>query len=337
MKRFLTLLAAIMIVMTAVAQSAGIVLSYNKGQELKFYGANQLDKAIEDAELNDTIYFGPGQYDLSVLPEHNGDWSKKLIKPLTFIGTGSHSEGTRLIGEYNIDIVIDSSLNDANRFISFEGINLEDAGISSYSDLTELKLVNVKLYRFVDKYSDVEDQESIINRLIIDRSNIQRLYLANFLIRHVSVNNTKITYYLSGGCDSSYGVATFDHCFIQEISEDFVGLVKHSLIHTTSAGEQASFDNSGLYSDENENSSKTECIFLSYYIIDRVDDDPSSLGNCNDGTAYGTLGGTTPYTLYPQYPTADVSDNVDTGKPNSFVEYDALNKKLTISVKLLGE
>lgn len=123
MKRFLTLLAAIVMAMTAMAQNAGIVLSYNKGKELKFYANYELNKAIDDAEVNDTIYFGSDYYNIDVLPKYkdNRDWVQ-INKPLTFIGSGAQDGGTKLSGDMYIFLNIDASLDHVKKVFSFEGI-----------------------------------------------------------------------------------------------------------------------------------------------------------------------------------------------------------------------
>ena len=67
-----------------------------------------------------------------------------------------------------------------------------------------------------------------------------------------------------------------------------------------------------------------------------LDDNPAQeFGNCSDGTYYGTLGANNPYSLYPSYPTADVSEDAN-GKPKSFIDYDSINKNMKVTVKLLG-
>lgn len=71
MKRVLSFIVAVMSVMTAMSQSSGIILSYNKGEQLKYYKNDQIAQAVNDAEVNDTIYFGPGDYKLQNLPEYN--------------------------------------------------------------------------------------------------------------------------------------------------------------------------------------------------------------------------------------------------------------------------
>lgn len=336
MKRFLTFLAAIMMVMIAMAQSSGIVLSYNKGKELKFYASDKLNDAINDAEVNDTIYFGPGVFELV----------STITKPLTFIGSGAHSEGTYLMpADYNsndyravtIQLKIDSQLDKSKKTISFEGMNIagnyyHEVHIQSSSDIEVLKFVNVRL-------NDFKDHESyVIGNFILDRCCLEYLDLGHFTTKHVSVNNTKFdTYpygYVIGGCDSSYGVATFDHCYIHYIRSSFVGLIKHSIINTTYAGSDAALENCLWYKD-NGDSSKTDCKNLNHPNIYDYESLYSEI--CSDNTVYGTRGGETPYTYYPQYPTADTSDDPDTGKAKSYLEYDALNKKLTIKVKRLGE
>ncbi|MDE7408766.1 MAG: hypothetical protein K2N09_01955 [Muribaculaceae bacterium] len=319
MKHFLTLFATIIMVMTAMAQNAGIVLSYNKGSELKFYSYDQLHKVIEDAEVNDTVYFGSGTIDISVLPTYNNNYQWcQINKPLTFIGAGAQEGGTKLSGNKYIFLNIDPSLDHMKKVFSFEGIEFpSDRRIMPSSDLRDLKFVNVKS-GYIDK-GNSQEKTFVVDNLIIDRCSFYQLSLKNFSTKKATINNTKIAV-LEGGCDSS-GVATLEHCSISRISSDVIGLIKYSLYETDFSGTQCVLENCFRINSD----------------LDRVDDNPSSLGKCDDGTVYGTLGGQTPYTLFPQYPTPDTSIDSNTGKPKSYVEYDSLNKKLTITVKRIGE
>lgn len=187
------------------------------------------------------------------------------------------------------------------------------------SDLKEIKFVNVK-NSYIDKgYSQTE--AFTVDNLIIDRCDFDYLDLRNLSTKNASINNTKI-FRLDGGCENSYG-ATLNHCSIASIGSDFVGLIQYSLIGDGLSGTQCVYEN---------------CHYTgSSFNLYKLDDNPSSLGKCDDGTVYGTLGGQTPYTLFPQYPTPDTSIDPNTGKSKSYVEYDGLNKKLTITVKRLGE
>ena len=103
MKRILTLLAAITMVMSAMAQSAGITLSTNNGEELRFFRADQLQQAIDEAQANDILYFASGYYDLNQI-------NHKITKPLTFIGTGAQGVdkgGTNFSYSYYNNLEID--------------------------------------------------------------------------------------------------------------------------------------------------------------------------------------------------------------------------------------
>lgn len=333
MKRFLTLIVAIMMFMLAMAQSSGIVLSYNKGKELKFYSSDQIAKAIEDAEVNDTIYFGTGTFSLNSLPRYNN--CRQITKPLVFIGSGAHSGGTFFNLVSNLYLNIDSSIDEGKkRLFSFEGI---DFGNSYYilpaSDIEVLQFVN-SVCKFAD-YNDLSSYyQPVIVEFKIDRCQIGILDMRRYKTKHINVNNSKISS-LYGGCDSS-SVAVFDHCFMEGISKEFIGIIKYSLIRGIEAGNDTQLEDCYWYADGG-NSYKINCKQIKDSNVKKYDDDPSILGNCEDGTVYGTLGGKTPYTLYPQYPTIDTSIDPNTNKAKSYVEYDSLNKKLNITVKRLGE
>lgn len=338
MKRVLSFIVAVMSVMTAMSQSSGIILSYNKGEQLKYYKNDQIAQAVNDAEVNDTIYFGPGDYKLQNLPEYNNYYYRCINKPLVFIGSGAHDGGTRFTHNGFADrlyLTVDPAVDESKRIFSFEGINIDGPDFVPHSNIKKLKFSNSK----IDYIYDRVDGESLeeypyIDELIIDRSNLNYLRLDFCLTKHVSVYNSKI-YQVYGGCDSSFGVATFDHCYIDLMVDNFIGLVQHSLVRdANSASPQASLVNC-LY-DYSGSSTKDECTYYSGD-YNELDNNPSSLGMCNDGTYYGTLGGKTPYTLYPSYPTADNSVDPDTNKAKSSIDYDELNKKLTITVTRLGE
>lgn len=346
MKRFLTFLAAIVIVMAAMAQSSGIVLSYNKGTELKYFAPNQLAAAINEAAVNDTIYFGLGNYDLSGLPgyEPSHDGSDKLInKPLVFIGSRAYGYDenyniTKFTNIGNLYISADSSLDESKQKYCFEGIDINSEWGNSTSIRPASNLNEVKLANFSGRYSDenqYQEQQFVINSLIVDRCLMVELYLNSFQTRCADIHNTFIVSSIGGGCDKDFGVATLDHCLISNINSNFVGLVQHSLIETTSADNRTSLEDC-YYRYEYGDAYKDGCTQIDKN-IGEINWDPSKLGkNCNDGTAYGTSGGVTPYTLNPQYPTADISIDADTNKAKSFVDYDNVNKKLTITVNLLG-
>lgn len=345
MKRFLTLLAATVIVMAAMAQSSGIVLSYNKGKELKYFRPSELADAINEAEVNDTIYFGLGKFDLSGLPSYKSSSSDKHIdKPLVFIGSCAYGYDenyniTEFANVGNLYISADSSLDESKKKYSFEGIDINSSYnnneyyIRPASDLNEIKLAN-----FSGKFSDAnkyEDEQFVIKNVIVDRSLLTKLNLYTFKTRCADIRNTFIVSNIDGGCDKDFGVATLDHCFIGAIYSNFVGLVQHSLINYTHADNQTSLVDCIYYNDDG-NSYKDGCSNINSD-LGPFNWDPSKLGkNCNDGTPYGVRGGLTPYTLHPQYPTADISVDGETNKAKSFVDYDNVNKKLTITVNLLG-
>lgn len=336
MKRFFSLILAIAMVLTAMAQSSGIVLSYNKGKELRFFKADQLSLAMDEAENNDTIYFGPGRYGIG----------SKITKPLTFIGTGCHSNGTYLYpltssSDYSSEplyLEIDPRLEEDKKVISFEGMSFAPYNtnnsiyIRPCSNLKLLKLVSTSISTLFD------NKDFVIDNLIIDKCILSFLELSNFTTKHCTVNNTIIRinngyYNVKGGCDSKFGVATFDHCFLEKLDDDFVGIVKHSIIHTSDAGSDALLENCLYY--RTYGTPETECTWINSENIYQYETEYETQ-KCNDGTLYGTRGGSSPRTPYPPYPTADTSAD-STGKAKSFLDYDALNKKLSITVKMLGK
>lgn len=342
MKRFFAIIVAVLSVMTAMSQSSGIILSFNKGEQLKYYKYDQIGQAVNDAEVNDTIYFGTGEFDLRSLPEHGYSSYRCINKPLVFIGSGAHDGGTKFKNDYasRIYLKVDSLMDESKRIFSFEGISINGSVVVPHSNIKQLKFSNTKIETIQDRVErEVIEEHPYIDELIVDRCSIHYLRLDSCLTKHVSVNNSKLQD-VYGGCDSSTGVATFDHCYIAYLQENFIGLVQHSIIYRANyTGSQTSLENC-QYRDVNSAVMKDECTqILNGYESDiaNLDNDPSSLGMCNDGTLYGTLGGKTPYTLYPSYPTADTSVDPDTNKAKSNVDYDDLNKKLTITVKRLGE
>lgn len=343
MKRFFAIIVAVLSVMTAMSQSSGIILSYNKGEQLKYYNTDQINQAVNDAEVNDTIYFGSGEYDLRSLPEHQSYNYRCINKPLVFIGSGAHDGGTRFKNNYadRIYLTVDAMMDESKRIFSFEGINLDGSNVIPHSNIKQLRLSNTKINTFYDRVDREElEDHPYIDELIVDRSTLRYLRLDSCLTKHVSVYNSKITDRACGGCDATFGVAAFDHCYISYLNEDFIGLIQHSIIYKANyAGSQTSLENC-QYRDECNAVMKNECTRITNgdnSDIANLDNDPSSLGMCNDGTFYGTLGGKTPFTLYPSYPTADTTIDPDTNKAKSSIDYDELNKKLTITVKRLGE
>ncbi|MDE7419297.1 MAG: hypothetical protein K2N35_03720, partial [Muribaculaceae bacterium] len=172
MKRFFLFLVGIFIVITSMAQSTYIVLSYNKGEELRFYRPDQITDAIDKAEVNDTIYFGIGNYNMDYLCSRDdyfegipADGIPTINKPLIFIGSGAHSGGTCFYGGQRLIINIDTSLDDNIKKLSFEGISFgydENVfNIEIASSLQELKFANC---RFGENfYMGTFERSDIIN------------------------------------------------------------------------------------------------------------------------------------------------------------------------------
>lgn len=338
MKHFLTLITALMTVITAMAQSPGIVLSYNKGQELKFFKSNQLADAIDAAEVNDTLYFGSGTYNINNLPDYNSDYNTKrcqINKPLTFIGIGcDNNDGTVFYsstGAYSMTCflnIADSGIEKTKRNFGFEGICFDCFTIHLATDLNKLELVNCSVE--VNDRNDYNDTYCAIDTVRIDRCSGRSLLFPGRRIKCMEINNSR--YFgqqsnkwdwskpsISGGCDSNFEMASISHCYLGYIPTGFEGKVQYSLIKSC----------------DSKTVSLEDCIVDSN--AENLDDDPTSLGDCKDRTAYGTSGGSTPYTPYSQYPNPDTSIDVTTNKPKSYVDYDALNKRLTVTVKLMGK
>ena len=346
MKRIFSLLAICTFGLAAMAQNAGILLSYNKGEELKFYRSNDLAKAIDDAEVNDTLYFGAGDYDLVQFPQYENSTNtdhRQLTKPLTFIGAGAQDNGTRFTRGFNLFINIDPSIKDeSKRNVSFEGINFSSRwDIFPASNINELKFVNSNM-RFSDNgYSDYymqEEPDYKVNKLIIDRCRMDNLSLTGNKVGKADVKNTKIEGYVYGNCSDNSAAAALNHCYIGYIDSNFIGLITNSFIYYDYASAENVLQDCyyyGSYYSEG-NSTVEDCKTLDTSDVDYCDNNPSPYGNCSDGTLYGSLGGNNPFTLYPSYPTPDTTVDSNDNK-KSFIDYDIINKNLTVTVTLLGE
>ena len=130
-----------------------------------------------------------------------------------------------------------------------------------------------------------------------------------------------------------------DHCYIGNLDNDFKGIILNSLLNNSHGSADVTLQNCGYNGYYSGSSLKTNCRHIEYS-ANTYDDNPESIDAtflCDDGvtpfvttdgTVFGTSGGQNPYTLYPSYPTPDATA--------STVEYDAINKKLNVTVKILG-
>lgn len=329
MKRILTLLAAISMVLSAMAQTAGITLAYNKGEKMLFYPANKLAQAIEDAKPNDILYFSAGSYNLGNLPRSNYGNGYEITKPLTFIGAGAfdNDKGTYFYSDGNLYLNLEKSQDNSDVKFAFEGIKLSNT-LCVDSNIDELVFRNFQ-GSITTNYN--EESEFLIGNLLVDRCNLHELNLIGDHVNKANVNNTIIEERIYGGCvipekASEGSLLSLDHCRIKYVDSSFVGNIKNSFLQDVS-GSSASLDYCGYHNAPD--AAKTNSFEIPYGTWYDKDDNPSEYGTCSDGeTPYGTSGGITPYSLYSSYPTPDPQE--------SSFDYDKISNTLTITVKLKG-
>ncbi len=338
MKRIFTLLAAISMVLSAMAQTAGITLAYNKGEKMLFYPANKLAQAIEDAKPNDILYFSAGHFDLGYLPQSDYGNGYEITKPLTFIGAGAFDsdKGTYFyIGNWawNLYLNVDKTKYDSDVNFAFEGIKF-DRGSEHYlrpiSDIDELVFRN--FYGRITTNTD-DDREFLIDNLLLERCDLYSLDIKGDHVKKASMNNTKIEDRIYGGCavssdesENNGNLMSIDHCRIRYVDSSFSGYIQNSFVREVESSSVA-LESCGYYSASSD-VDKNNCFEISYWDLEANDNDPSQFGNYPDGTPYGTTGGIEPYSLYSSYPTPDSQE--------SSFDYDKVNGTLNITIKLKG-
>lgn len=333
MKRILTLIVVFFTMISTFAQSSGITLSYNKGQELVLFSSDQLAEAIEVAEVNDTIYLSQGVYSLDKLPKYLGSSdqnARQLVKPLVFIGAGSYSTGT-VIRADELYINIDPSIDLDKRVISFDGIEFSDTSV--YESLTNLILISdISELKFLDtKFDFIIKSDAHIDNLFVTFCESFVLNIGENNVGKVIVNYSYVSN-VYGKCKDGNASYYFDHCLIKSLKDNFTGFVTHSVIVEilVTNPETRVFDcvyksvnNSNKNILDNCKSPDLPNVFNNIFLLrfGGADDYYEWFGNCSDGTVYGMYGGVNRPTLNHIYISG------------SKIEYDAINKKLIITVK----
>lgn len=340
MKRILTLFAVLSMVLPAMAQNQGIMLSYNKGQQLKFYRSDQLMKAINEAEVNDTLYFSSGSFDFNQLPQINGDYYRReWSKPLVLIGAGAQDEnGTSMSMDGTLFLKFDDSVPLEKRNMSLEGIRIPN-WVCPASEINQLSFVNFR-GDFYDRNDLIETPgdadenwqkpHTYIQKAIFDQCVMEHINLDERNIDNCMVKNSKINY-LEGKCsDRIEGQAfSLDHCRVGDLNNSFEGLIQNSLVRYDHGNGSVQLNSCGIYSSDNNSIRDNKCVGISW--IDDIfgNDIPSA----NEGTLVledGSNMGTSPqFSLFPSYPTIDPSQ--------SEIDYDGINKAVKVSLTLLKQ
>lgn len=318
------MIAILGMALTAMAQSAGITLSSNG--TLKFFRSDQFGDAIDAAQPNDTIYFAPGEYQINKLWEWDNWNSRKITKPLVLIGAGGHENGTRFSTSSSQSLYIDLSQYDTNNNFSMEGIRYNGGRIIVASDIDNLTFRNMYVQEFGYTVNDTVTAK--VNNMLVDRCHItSEVELGNDRVASANFLNSKINN-IKGSCTNNIPAA--NHCKLWNVDSSFTGFILNSFIRYGDVT-NSSLENCGYYSVSGVSETNTKNSFNIGYDFDGYDDNPSQLDASyvsNDGTPMGTSGGDNPFSLYPSYPTPDVT--------KSTIEYDVNNKKLNVTIKLLG-
>lgn len=334
MKRIFSLLAVCMLAIAAMAQNSGITLSYNKGKELKFFRSNQLMEAINAAEINDTLYFSAGSFDFYQLPQINDDYYKReWSKPLVLIGSGAQEEGGTYVSMPGTLFLNFEGVPFEQRNISFEGIWFPNE-ICQLSDINELAFRNYRGYSIFDvdditkKPEDADEnwKGPLIESVILNSCQVDEINFNWCRAGKIQVYDSKINNVLGSCRDQAFLI---DRCRIGNLTDWFTGLIQNSLIKEERTGPNGSahMDNCGIYSSyNNENSTRDNCVSITDFNV-FGDDSPTPLDG--GSLAMDAIGTTSAFSLYPSYPTLDLQ--------GSEIDYDGINGKVTITVKLLGE
>lgn len=323
MKRILTLLAVFTMVLSAMAQSektTGIMLSKDKGKELRFYNKNQLMKAIAEATENDTLYLSAGSFNFNQLPKikessDHREWSK----PLVVIGAGAQN-GTSVTMDGTLYLNLDKFPLE-QRNVSFEGIYIPN-WVSPASEVNELSFIN---YRgtFYDSNNLIETPDdadeswekphTYIKKVIIDRCQMESIDLQEENVKDIYVSNSKVTSAVNGRCtivpEMNGQLFTLDHCRIQDVGSNFEGLVQNSMINYDYASSASTFDSCGVNYGDYSSSNRPNCVHINGF--DVGSDDAPTLWDPNQGNSdvLQDMGTTSSFSLYPSYPTLNVEES----------------------------
>ncbi len=319
MKRILTILAAMCMVGSAMAQVPTITLS--SGGKLQLFSAGQLGAAIDAANPNDTIYLSNGTF--SGIPSKYNDagyYEYLISKPLVIIGSGA-STCTINLGDRYSNNQICINLNNSDGKFSLEGVSTVQE-IDIVSEMDQFTMMNTKTTSL--------KIQAPLNSLTVDRCNISSdLRLNN---KNDSISPVKNAYLrnsmlndIHNSCDE---LCTVINCFVNRVDYSFIGYILNSVIYYAQNGDYATFDS--CYSC-NTYEAQTNCTKVSNDLVLQYASGQFDVANewiGNDGTVVGVMGGNGPtYSLNPSYPTPDAT--------KSTLEYDKVNKQLRIKVSLI--
>lgn len=362
MKRFLTfLIFAVFLVVSVHAETGRITLS--SGGKHTYFRADKLQDAINAAQPNDTIYLSPGIF-RGVYEEYTNDegdkvenYTLRITKPLTFIGTGSQirphdSSGQSTRGSMdkitctlnsasnsnsviNATVIsIDIAVPSASDKMVFEGIlfdtfwpetssNSHDKHIKSESDLLSLIFKNCAI-------CSVYSYEMVLSFTIYERA----ILYSDKTIKNLIIDNCD---FLSGSIDLS-GVRTaklsnsfFNKILSQNQDDDNSSVVdvSHcfaSIVDVNSY--QVKIENSfvpttnAAYDYVNCFDCEGSFTMSAEYII-------NAGYACTDGTAIGPHGGDTPISHLPALITLDFE--------KSNVSYNPSTRKMDIHMEVVDK
>lgn len=315
MKRIITLIALIGLIVSAYAQTSTLVTLDHDGEMTMFDNVNGLADAIAAAVDGDKIYLSSGNF--------GGPNTIKVDKAVSIIGNGYD---THILPEIEFYFQADKTYASP----AFEGVFLEKLYYYSSSDYihAEITLRACKIRNFDARY---------FKSITIDRCYIG--VFDNYTgksCEQVNIMNSKIESFkgcnaeIVGNCN--IGEITADYYIPKSLSSSIVNsaylessgdvFMVNCLIgkntHTGSSG-QLILDNCyRLEADAEVLDGNLECT------IDLVQ--KGYLGT--DGTQVGVYGGEwMPYTTVPTLPTVD--------KSASSVTYDAENNQLKVNIKIM--
>ncbi len=328
-KRLLLSLAAMIAVMTAGAQNRQLILSHEGTPS--FFALNEMDKALEAAVANDTIF----------VPDCNIS-GFKLTKPITILGTGRN---TIVTGSIHIGLQ-DPKGKVKNALL--DGLRVTDAVL--FLDCTTPGTYHVRfcsMYALLAGKSSTETETSCNTKLTEVGYNMPNLivescYMSESInlgpgVKSAYICNSKVRYTRGS---APIGAVNYEFCNIAVLG-------KSSKYYKGYGALQATFSKT-MFGDsyaEDFNETTTTLINCSIYInanvsplikrINCIRDtksinadslNPNSGYATIDGEQIGAIGGTSPYSEYPSLPTIT----------QSTVEMDAENRLVKISLKIDG-
>ncbi len=315
-KRLLLSLAAMIAVMTAGAQDRQLILSHEGSPS--FFALTEMDKALEAAQPNDTIFVP----ECKIAPF-------KITKPVTILGTGRNSV---INGDVDIEIK-DQKYEVENALLD----GLQISGYVRFMNNTTLGTYHIRFcyMSYLQAGYDYSTFNYNMPSLLIESCFICETLMLGPCVQTASIYNSKIHNIMGSAKIANYAYCNIYFC--GSGYQPYFGKTNGNFHKCIISRIEPNINPSNIFLDNSLISytavSKTDLQWNNTYITE--DQDPINPQTLDSKAAYtidgneiiGAEGGTSPYSEYPSLPTITQSS----------VEMDAENRLIKISLKIGGK